>query len=110
MSRFVIDNQLPVALARWLAARGHVAEHALELNLAQAPDRLLWQYAAQHEATIVTKDEDFVQMVTLRPEQVSVVWLRLGNCRTSALLAVMESAIPAIETQLAAGIRLIEVQ
>ncbi len=109
MTRFLVDNQLPVTLARWLCAHGHIAEHALELNLAQAADRLLWHYAAEHDAVIVTKDEDFAQMVTLRPEPVRVVWLRIGNCRTAALLAVFESALPAITEQLAHGIRLIEV-
>jgi len=110
VSRFLVDNQLPAALARWLRDQGHVAEHALELNLAQAPDRFLWHYAAEHGAVIVTKDEDFAQMVTLRPEPVPVVWLRIGNCRTPALLALFAAALPALTEQLANGIRLIEVR
>jgi predicted nuclease of predicted toxin-antitoxin system len=110
VSRFLVDNQLPVALAGWLRDQGHVAEHALELDLAQAPDRLLWHYAAEHDAVIVTKDEDFAQMVTLRPEPVPVVWLRIGNCRTPALLALFAAALPALTEQLANGTRLIEVR
>lgn len=109
MSRFLVDNQLPVALARWLCERGHAADHVLDVNLAQAPDRLLWLYAATHGAVILTKDEDFAQMVTLRPELVSVVWLRVGNCRTPALLTWFESALPLVSEQLANGVRLIEV-
>jgi hypothetical protein len=38
-----------------------------------------------------------------------VVWLRLGNCRTPALLTAMEQAWPEIVRQLDAGARLIEV-
>ena len=79
------------------------------MNLAQAPDGLLWHYAAEHGAGIVTRDEDFAQMVSLRPEPVSVVWLRIGNCRTPALLTAIESTLPAIAEQQANGIRLIEV-
>ena len=109
MSRFLVDNQLPAALARWLSDQGHVAEHAADVNLAQAPDRLLWLYAAEHGAAILTKDEDFAQLVTLRTEPVPVVWLRLGNCRTPALLSAMAIALPAITDQLARGTRLIEV-
>jgi len=110
VSRFLVDNQLPAVLARWLCDQGHIAEHALELDLAQAPDLFLWHYAAGHGAVIVTKDEDFAQMVTLRPEPVPVVWLRIGNCRTPALLALFAAALPAITEQLASGTRLIEVR
>lgn len=109
MSRFLVDNQLPAALARWLSDQGHIAEHAADVNLDQAPDRLLWLYAAEHGAAILTKDEDFAQLVTLRPEPVPVVWLRLGNCRTPALLSATAIALPAITDQLARGTRLIEV-
>jgi predicted nuclease of predicted toxin-antitoxin system len=37
---------------------------------------------------------------------VAVVWLRIGNCRTPALLAAMERAWPEIVQQLYAGARL----
>ena len=36
--RFLVDNQLPVALATLLRAQGHEAEHVLELGLAQGTD------------------------------------------------------------------------
>ena len=33
--RFLVDNQLPAALARWLTAQGHDAIHVLDVALAQ---------------------------------------------------------------------------
>jgi predicted nuclease of predicted toxin-antitoxin system len=107
--RFVIDNQLPAALAQWCEAQGCTAEHVLALQMAQAPDDWIWQHAAQTGATIITKDEDFSRMTVLRPEPVAVVWLRFGNCRTPTLLTKMEKAWPDIIRQLDAGTRLIEV-
>ncbi len=109
MKRFVIDNQLPAALARWCEGKGCSAEHVLALQMAQAPDDWIWRHAAQTGGAIVTKDEDFARMTVLRPEPVVVVWLRMGNCRTPALLATMERAWPDITRQLDAGARLIEV-
>ena len=109
MTRFLIDNQLPAALARWLQARGHQAEHVLALGMAQTDDALIWQHAARTGAVIVTKDEDFAQLTILRPEGVRVVWLRVGNCRTSVLLAAFERLWPEIVRQLDAGAGLIEV-
>ena len=109
MRRFWIDNQLPGALARWLQDRGVAAEHVLALQLGQAGDETIWAQAAREGAVIVSKDEDFAQLTLVRPEPVTVVWLRLGNCRTADLLATMERAWPDIERQIDAGARLIEV-
>ncbi len=109
MTRFLVDNQLPAALAHWLQARGHQAEHVLALGMGQTADALIWQHAAQTGAVIVTKDEDFAQLTILRPEGVRVVWLRVGNCRTAALIATFERLWPEIVRQLDAGAGLIEV-
>jgi transcriptional regulator with XRE-family HTH domain len=43
--RFLVDAQLPPALARWLAAQGHEAEHVSDCGLAQAADPAVWDYA-----------------------------------------------------------------
>jgi predicted nuclease of predicted toxin-antitoxin system len=58
---------------------------------------------------IVTKDEDFSRLVVLRQEPVQVVWLRIGNCRTNALLKRMDQAWPAIVEELDKGSQLIEI-
>ena len=76
----------------------------------QARDEVIWQHAAGTAGVILTKDEDFSNMTLVRSEPVAVVWLRVGNCRTGALLATMERAWPDIMVQLEAGARLIEVR
>jgi predicted nuclease of predicted toxin-antitoxin system len=109
VKRFIIDNQLPAALVRWIESQGCAAEHVLSLKLAQSSDTLIWAHAAQTAAVIISKDEDFARLTILRPEPVSVVWLRFGNCRTHALFANMDRLWPEIIRQLDAGARLIEV-
>jgi len=47
VTRFPIDNQLPAALAHWLHAQGHDAEHVLTLDLGQKADALIWEHAAR---------------------------------------------------------------
>jgi len=107
--RFLVDNQLPAGLVSWLEGKGCAATHVLALQLAQSRDELIWERAARDGAVIVSKDEDFARLTLVRPEPVAVVWLRMGNCRTSALLAAMERAWPDLGSQLDAGARLIEV-
>jgi predicted nuclease of predicted toxin-antitoxin system len=58
--RFLVDAQLPPALARRIEAFGHVAEHVSDCGLASAADRDIRAYAVNVGAVIITKDEDFV--------------------------------------------------
>jgi len=53
--RFIIDAQLPPALARWLAAAGHEAEHVGDMGMPSAPDATIWNYALASSAAIVTR-------------------------------------------------------
>ena len=43
--RFVVDAQLPPALAYLLAAHGHQAEHVADIGLRDADDSPIWTYA-----------------------------------------------------------------
>jgi len=61
--RFVVDAQLPPALARLLATHGHTAEHVADIGLRDADDSPIWAYALLHQAVFVTKDEDFPHRV-----------------------------------------------
>jgi predicted nuclease of predicted toxin-antitoxin system len=107
--RFLIDDQLPPALARFIAAQGYDAYHVSDVGLTGADDRLIWEYATAQELVIVSKDEDFVFLRTLNREGPCVVWLRVGNARKLALIERIKTALPEIVQRLAEGERLIEV-
>jgi predicted nuclease of predicted toxin-antitoxin system len=108
--RFLVDTQLPAALARWLRERGHEAEHVLETGLAQSKDTPVWGYAREHAAVIVTKDEDFAEWVRRGRRGPSVVWLRIGNSSKRALLAWLGPMLPLIVQKLEQNNRLVEVR
>jgi predicted nuclease of predicted toxin-antitoxin system len=57
--KFLIDNQLPPALANWLISHGHEALHVLDVGLADAKDEKIREYAAANSLALITKDEDF---------------------------------------------------
>lgn len=107
--RFPIDAQLPPALARWLAAQGHEAEHVSDCGLDRASDSSIWQYAVGVDAAIVTKDEDFAQRKVLAADGPQIVWLRLRNTRRRELLARFERALPRLLEALERGEALVEV-
>jgi predicted nuclease of predicted toxin-antitoxin system len=56
---FLVDAQLPPALARGLNGRGHAAEHVVDLSPERATDTAVCAYARQTGDVVVTKDEDF---------------------------------------------------
>jgi predicted nuclease of predicted toxin-antitoxin system len=37
--KFLVDNQLPIALSRWLQNQGMVSYHVLEIYLDEATDK-----------------------------------------------------------------------
>jgi predicted nuclease of predicted toxin-antitoxin system len=43
--KFIVDAQLPPALAHWLREQGHQAEHVTEVGLREADDSPIWHYA-----------------------------------------------------------------
>ena len=106
--RFLIDAQLPPVLARWLADKGHDAEHVADRGLAEGADTEIWKCAIAIEAAIVTKDEDFAQRKALKAGGPAVIWIRLPNTRRRDLLAWFERALPEVLQALERGETLVE--
>lgn len=106
--RFLIDAQLPPALAAWLAARGHGVEHVIDVGLADKGDVEILRRAMRQGAVVVTKDADFAYLVADH-QGAQVLWLRFGNARSRDLIAALEPVMDEIERALAAGQGLVEV-
>jgi predicted nuclease of predicted toxin-antitoxin system len=107
---FLVDNQLPQALARFLVSHGHQADHILDLGMDEASDQAIWNYAGRNGCVIVTKDEDFISLSLQTGAKNQVVWVRLGNCRTPALLAAFEAALPKLTQALQQGDQVVELR
>src|SRR5205085_11748430 len=60
MARFLIDEQLPPALGRFLKAAGHEAVHIYSIGLGGASDESVYREALARKAILITKDVDFV--------------------------------------------------
>ena len=108
--KFIVDNQLPVSLAQYLRKRGFDCQHVLEAGLGDVLDSEICRYAELQERIIISKDEDFFYLAKQRAARIKVIWVRLGNCRTSALLAAFERSWPTVESSLKAGDRIIEIR
>jgi len=108
--RFLVDAQLPPALARWLAERGVSATPIRDVGLRESDDGSIVNFALSGNWTLVTKDEDLVTRCISSPAAPAVVWLRLGNCTNRALFTWLEPFLGEIQRRLSEGEKLIEVR
>jgi predicted nuclease of predicted toxin-antitoxin system len=108
--RFLVDAQLPPALARWLGEQGLSATAVRDVGLHESDDGSILNFAASNAWTILTKDEDLVTRSFVTSDAPAIVWLRLGNCTNRVLFAWLAPFIPEIQRRLQLGEKLIEVR
>lgn len=108
--KYLVDNQLPAALARFLSSRGVDCLHVLDVGLSQVRDTAIWEYAGRENRVVISKDEDFLYLANVPDTKGHFVWVRLGNCRTTVLLAAVARAWTRIEQALEAGNRVVELR
>ena len=90
-----VDAQLPPALADWIAGRFGVEASNLDaVGLRHADDARI--FAALREAgnVIVSKDEDFVDMVARLGPPPQVLWVTCGNVTNRVLRTVLAASLP----------------
>jgi predicted nuclease of predicted toxin-antitoxin system len=108
--KFLVDANLPPALARWLESEGHEAQHVSDLGMERSPDREIWARARELEACVVTKDEDFILLQALDRAGPAIVWIRIGNAVRSVLLRRLPLLWPAVISSIERGEKVIEVR
>lgn len=108
--RFLVDAQLPPSLARWLGERGFAATPVREIGLRDSDDGSIWNFAAEGDWTVITKDEDFFERGIAGRAAPAVVWRRVGKCTNRILFAWLEPLLPDIANRLNRGEKLIEIR
>ena len=108
--KFIVDAQLPPALARALREGGHDVQSVRELGLQEAEDSDIWDYALANHAAVITKDQDFAERLLASRSAPVVVWLRIGNTSNRALLAWLLPLWHEVISRIACGDNLVEVR
>jgi predicted nuclease of predicted toxin-antitoxin system len=106
-----VDAQLSPALAPWIEATFGVEARSVGwLGLRHATDAQIFQAARDADAVVLTKDADFMRLLTLHGPPPRVVWLTFGNTTNSHVRAVLMRTFPAALAHLASGEGLIEIR
>ncbi len=107
---FLIDAQLPPALAVQLCAAGHDAVHVIAVLPGNAPDIALLNHAAAHGQVIISKDADFVMLARQARLPVQLLWVRLGNCGNRLLVDRLMATLPSLLNGLEGGAAVVELR
>lgn len=102
---FWIDANLHPQLAEWLGSQFKVVAKPLkEIGLRDANDTELF-----NAIVIVTKDEDFVELVERGGAPPQVVWLTTGNLTKLELQIILRKSFARAIEQLESGAPIVEI-
>lgn len=94
---FLVDAQLPRALAELLRSYGHDSKHTLDLpDKNRTTDEILCLLALNEERVLVTKDEDFVDSFLLGGLPPKLLFVTTGNISNKELLELFRANLTAI--------------
>ncbi|OHC65681.1 MAG: hypothetical protein A2040_18535 [Rhodocyclales bacterium GWA2_65_19] len=108
--KFWVDAQLPPMLAQWLSQTYGVDARSLrELGLRDASDIEIFQAAHDAGAVVISKDSDFVELVSRHGMPPQLLWVTCGNVTNEKLQAVFGKTFPEALESLASGQAMVEV-
>lgn len=93
---FLVDENLPESLSVHLQRLGFSSVHVRGQELSSSPDETIWARAIEKELIVVSKDSDFIDMA-LCTDGARLLYLRVGNCSTSALKSVISDNLDQIK-------------
>ena len=83
--KLLFDQNLSDQLVLLLADLFPNSTHVKTIRLDTATDAELWDYARENDYFIVSKDTDFRNRSVIYGFPPKVIWIRIGNCSTSAV-------------------------
>lgn len=102
--KLLADLRISPSTVEFLRALGHDVARISEVMAPDAADQAVVAEADKIHRVILTQDLDFSSIIALGGlEHPSIITLRLASSRIEHVNAVLEKALPAVESDLAAG-------
>jgi predicted nuclease of predicted toxin-antitoxin system len=96
--KLLFDENLSPFLASQLSDLYQGSMHVRDCGLKRGSDWAVWEFARDNVFTIVSKDSDFDHIRRKQKQGPKVIWVRLGNCPTSAVEDLLRAQSPVIHT------------
>jgi predicted nuclease of predicted toxin-antitoxin system len=106
---FWLDAQLPPSLAAWLQQSFAVRAQSLrELGLRDADDQTIFDRARAADAIVISKDADFVELVSRHGPPHKLIWVTCGNASNAHLRRIFQALFQQACQRLSAGASVVE--
>lgn len=105
-----VDAQISPEMAGWINENfGLMAVAVRDVGLRDAEDLEIFNAATSSDATVITKDRDFVLLLNRLGPPPKVVWLRCGNTSNARLKDILLLTLTDAVELLDAGESLVEI-
>lgn len=95
--KLLLDHNLSPRLANKLKEEFKSIVHIDWLDMKEASDITIWDYAKENDFAIVTKDKDFLERSSLMGHPPKIVHIRLGNCSVQKIVDLLASQVSQIK-------------
>jgi len=89
--KLLFDENLSFRLVKALLDIYPDSEHVRQLGLLGADDLRIWDYAAEHEFLLVSKDMDFYERSLVFGAPPKIIWLQIGNSTVNDTIVFLRS-------------------
>lgn len=83
--KLLFDQNISFRIIKNLVEVWPAAKQVRELGLENSTDKEIWNFAKEHQYTIVTFDSDFFDLSNLYGVPPKIIWVRVGNRSTKSL-------------------------
>ena len=105
-----IDAQISPAIAAWISSNFAVNAVAIrDLGLRDAEDKEIFEAARRENATVMTKDSDFVLLLDRLGAPPQVIWVTCGNTSNARLKEILTNTLSKALELLESGEELVEI-
>lgn len=94
--KLLLDNNLSHRLVARIADLFPGSCHVMTLGLDEAEDHEIWDYAKEHDFTIITKDSDYDDLSVVKGSPPKVIWLKIGNGRVITVETIIRNNASAL--------------
>ena len=99
--KFLVDAQLPKALASLLVEKGFDALHTSQLpNGNDSTDEEIMTLSLRENRIVISKDSDFYNSFTSKREPFKLLHVKTGNIQNSLLIELFDKNFVAISQEL----------
>ena len=96
--KLLVDQNISHRLLPLISDTFKDIHHIRNLGLTDANDHDIFMFARENQFdAVVTIDDDFIRLLHLFSIPPKVIWIRTGNCSTSALAELLISKVKSLE-------------